>query len=41
MLTHLLYLTPAEAVINEKGLTPDVAVEQPDVDFGEPPRRRM
>jgi carboxyl-terminal processing protease len=37
MLTHLLYLTPGEAVINQKGLTPDVAVEQPDVEFGEAP----
>ncbi len=36
LLTHLFYLTPTEAVINEKGLTPDVAVEQPDVDFGQP-----
>ena len=36
LLTHLLYLTPAEAVINEKGLTPDVVVEQPDVEFGQP-----
>jgi carboxyl-terminal processing protease len=36
VLTHLLYLTPGEAVIHEKGLTPDVAVEQPDVEFGEP-----
>jgi carboxyl-terminal processing protease len=36
LLTHLFYLTPSEAVINEKGLTPDVAVEQPDVEFGEP-----
>jgi carboxyl-terminal processing protease len=36
LLTHLFYLTPGEAVINEKGLTPDVAVEQPDVDFGQP-----
>lgn len=36
LLTHLLYLTPAEAVINEKGLTPDVGVEQPDVEFGQP-----
>ena len=35
LLTHLLYLTPAEAVINEKGLTPDVVVEQPDVEFGQ------
>jgi carboxyl-terminal processing protease len=36
ILTHLLYLTPAATVINEKGLTPDVAVEQPDLDFGDP-----
>ena len=36
MLTHLLYLTPAGVAIHEKGLTPDVAVEQPDVDFGQP-----
>jgi carboxyl-terminal processing protease len=37
LLTHLLYLTPSEAVINEKGLMPDVAVEQADVDFGQQP----
>jgi carboxyl-terminal processing protease len=36
LLTHLLFLTPSEAVINAKGLTPDVAVEQPDVEFGQP-----
>jgi carboxyl-terminal processing protease len=36
LLTHLLYLTPGEAVINEKGLSPDVAVEQPDIEFGQP-----
>ena len=36
ILTHLLYLTPSEAVINEKGLTPDVGVEQPDIEFGQP-----
>ena len=36
VLTHLLYLTPSEAVINEKGLTPDVGVEQPDIEFGQP-----
>ncbi len=36
LLTHLFYLTPSEGVINENGLTPDVAVEQPDVDFGQP-----
>ncbi len=37
MLTHLIYMTPASAAIHEKGLVPDVAVEQPDVDFGQPP----
>ncbi len=36
ILTHLLYLSPTEAVINEKGLVPDVPVEQPDIDFGDP-----
>jgi carboxyl-terminal processing protease len=28
------YLSPSGASIHEKGLTPDVQVEQPDVDFG-------
>lgn len=37
MLTHLIYLTPASVAIHEKGLTPDVAVEQPNLDFGQPP----
>ena len=36
LLTHLIYLTPASVAIHEKGLVPDVAVEQPDVDFGQP-----
>ncbi len=36
LLTHLFYLTPSDAVINEKGLMPDVAIEQPDVEFGQP-----
>jgi carboxyl-terminal processing protease len=36
LLTYLFYLTPNESVINEKGLTPDVAIEQPDVEFGQP-----
>jgi carboxyl-terminal processing protease len=36
LLTHLFYLTPSEAVINEKGLTPEIAVEQPDPEFGQP-----
>ena len=37
MLTHLIYLTPASVAIHEKGLAPDVAVEQPDTDFGQTP----
>lgn len=37
MLTHLVYLTPASVAIHEKGLVPDVPVEQPDVDFGQAP----
>jgi len=37
MLTHLIYLTPASVAIHEKGLAPDVAVEQPDLEFGQPP----
>ena len=28
------YLTPASEAIHEKGLTPDLEVEQPDVEFG-------
>ena len=37
LLTHLVYATPGGAVIHDKGLTPDVPVAQPDVDFGQPP----
>ena len=37
MLTHLIYLTPAAVAIHEKGLIPDVPVEQPDVEFGQAP----
>ena len=37
MLTHLVYLTPASVAIHEKGLTPDVPVEQPDLEFGQAP----
>jgi carboxyl-terminal processing protease len=37
MLTHLVYLTPVGAVIHEKGLVPDVGVEQPTVEFGQAP----
>ena len=36
MLTHLLYLTPGGSAIQEKGLIPEIGVEQPDVDFGQP-----
>ena len=36
MLTHLVYLTPGSVAIHEKGLAPDIAVEQPDLDFGQP-----
>lgn len=36
LLTHVFYLTPAGQVIHEHGLTPDLAVEQPDLDFGAP-----
>ena len=35
LLTHLLYLLPGGGAIHEKGLVPDVAVEQPTVDFGQ------
>ena len=37
LLTHLFYLAPGGGAIHEKGLTPDVAVESPDVEFGQPP----
>jgi carboxyl-terminal processing protease len=38
MLTHLLYLGPGGAALQERGVTPDVAVDEPPVDFGiEPP----
>ena len=38
LLSNLRYLTPASEPIHEKGLKPDVEVEQPDVEFGmEPP----
>jgi carboxyl-terminal processing protease len=36
LISHLFYLTPGDTVINEKGLAPDVAIEQPDVEFGQP-----
>ncbi len=38
LLSFMRYLGPDATAIHEKGLTPDVEVEQPDVDFGtEPP----
>jgi carboxyl-terminal processing protease len=38
LLTNVRYLTPGNAAIHEKGLDPDVPVEQPEVEFGsEPP----
>jgi carboxyl-terminal processing protease len=38
LLTNLRYLTPAGKDIHEKGLDPDVMVDEPEVDFGsEPP----
>ena len=37
-LTHLRYLSPKGNPIHEKGLEPDVEVDQPEVEFGsEPP----
>jgi carboxyl-terminal processing protease len=33
-LSHLRYLTPGGSAIHEKGLDPDLDVEQPEVDFG-------
>jgi carboxyl-terminal processing protease len=35
-LTYARYLTPAGEVIQGKGLTPDVGVDEPDVDFDQP-----
>ena len=37
LLTHMLYLTPGGGAIHEKGLVPDLAVEQPTVEFGQTP----
>ena len=37
LLTSVRYLTPSSIAIHEKGLTPDLAVEEPDVDFGADP----
>ena len=35
-LTYARYVTPGGELIQGRGLTPDVAVDEPDVDFGEP-----
>ncbi len=35
-MSHAWYLTPAGTAIHERGLQPDVAVPQPDVEFGTP-----
>ena len=35
LLTHLFYLTPGGGSIHEKGLVPDIAVEQPALEFGQ------
>jgi carboxyl-terminal processing protease len=37
LLSSVRYLTPASNGIHERGLTPDVEVEQPDVEFGAAP----
>lgn len=37
LLTYLRYLTPDNDAIHEKGLEPDVEVEQPEVEFGAAP----
>jgi carboxyl-terminal processing protease len=36
-LTTMRYLTPAGEPLHEKGLEPTVIVDQPDVEFGQPP----
>ena len=37
LLSYVRYLVPGNTALHEKGLTPDVAVEQPDIDFGTVP----
>jgi carboxyl-terminal processing protease len=37
LLSSMRYLTPANAGIHERGLSPDVQVRQPDVEFGAAP----
>ena len=36
-LSTMRYLTPSGAQLHEKGLEPTVAVDEPDVEFGQPP----
>jgi len=36
LLSYLRYLSPDADAIHEKGLEPDVEVEQPEIEFGEP-----
>jgi carboxyl-terminal processing protease len=36
LLSYLRYLTPGGALIHEKGLQPEVLVDEPDVEFGAP-----
>ena len=37
LLSYLRYLAPDGTLIHEKGLQPDVPVDEPDVEFGTPP----
>ena len=37
LLSYLRYLAPDGNAIHEKGLQPDVQVDEPDVEFGSPP----
>jgi carboxyl-terminal processing protease len=37
LLTHMFYLAPGGGSIHEKGLVPDVGVEQPSIEFGQTP----
>ena len=37
LLTTARYLSPSSGAIHEKGLTPDLHVPEPDVDFGADP----
>ncbi len=37
LLTYLFYLAPGGGSLHEKGLTPDIAVESPNVEFGQAP----